>query len=239
MFSCKTLYVLFTFLLSMPGSASIPLSTAGGLVRTCRWIDTARGGTAFSIRCCKKGNSMSEFAIWRRLDTPGHDAAVLTRSDTGWSLRGTAVFKYQDGPACLNYSVDIDTSWKTKRGEVHGFLADRKFKHIILREPEGWYLNGDLIVGLEHLWDLDYGFTPATNLQQLRRVAVAPGQPTDIPVAWFDIDRTTLTELPQRYERRSETTYWYVAPTVSYEGLLELSQNGFASIYPRLWQMEI
>jgi hypothetical protein len=154
-------------------------------------------------------------------------------------LRGTAVFKHQAGPACLNYSVDVDACWRTKRGEVQGFLADRKLDHVISREPDGWYLNGSLVDGLEHLWDLDYGFTPATNLQQMRRVAAVPDQAIDLPVAWFDIDTTTLTELPQRYERRSETTYWYVAPTVPYEGLLELSQNGFASIYPRLWKMEM
>lgn len=182
---------------------------------------------------------MSEFAIWRRLDTPGHDAALLTRSDSGWSLRGTAVFKHQAGPACINYSVDVDASWKTRRGDVQGFLADRELEYVISRESDGWYLDGVLIDGLEHLCDLDYGFTPATNLQQLRRVAIVPGQAVDLPVAWFDLDTTTLTELPQRYERRDETTYWYVAPTVPYEGLLELSPNGFATTYPRLWRMEI
>ena len=182
---------------------------------------------------------MSAFAIWRRLDTPGHDAALLTRSDTGWSLRGTAVFKHPAGPACIDYSVDLDAGWKTRRGTVRGFLADRELDHVISREAGGWRLDGALIEGLEHLWDLDYGFTPATNLQQLRRVAIVSGQAVDLPVAWFDIDATTLTELPQRYERRGETTYWYVAPTVPYEGLLELSADGFAANYPRLWTMEV
>ncbi|MBV9748520.1 MAG: putative glycolipid-binding domain-containing protein, partial [Acetobacteraceae bacterium] len=61
---------------------------------------------------------MSESAIWRRLDAPGHDAALLTRNDTGWSLRGTAVFKHHAGPACINYAVEIDASWRTRRGAV-------------------------------------------------------------------------------------------------------------------------
>lgn len=177
--------------------------------------------------------------MWRRLDTPGHDAALVSRSGTGWSLRGTAVFKHQAGPACINYRVDVDSSWKTKRGMVRGFLAGGTIDYVISREADGWYLNGALIGGLEHLWDLDYGFTPATNLQQLRRVAIVPGEAANLPVAWFDIDAATLTELPQRYERRGERTYWYVAPTVPYEGLLELSSNGFAAIYGHLWRMEI
>ena len=181
---------------------------------------------------------MSGYAIWRRLDTPGHDAALLTRSDNGWSLRGAAVFKHPAGPACVQYSIEVDTSWRTKRGKVTGFLADKRLDHVVVRESDGWYLNGTLIEGLSHLLDLDFGFTPATNLQQLRRVAIAPGQSLELPVAWFDLDVETLTELPQIYERRNERTYRYVAPTVPYEGLLEISENGFARSYPGLWKME-
>ena len=178
---------------------------------------------------------MSAFAIWQRLDMPGHDAALLTRGGTGWSLRGTAVFKHQAVAACITYSVDIDPSWETRRGRAQGFVGDRVLDHVISREPDGWHLDGAKIDGLQHLLDLDYGFTPATNLQQLRRIALRPGQAADLPVVWFDIDAATLTELPQRYERRSETTYLYTAPTVPYEGLLELSRDGFAKVYPQLW----
>jgi uncharacterized protein len=182
---------------------------------------------------------MSEFALWRRLDVPGHDAAVLNRRDSGWSLRGAAVFKHNDGPACINYLVDVDASWRTERGRVQGFLAGRSLDHFIDRQPDGWYLDGALIRGLEHLRDIDYGFTPATNLLQLRGIVASPGQAVDLPVAWFDLDSATLTELPQRYERLSETNYYYQAPTVPYQGLLELSQNGFVKTYPQLWEMEI
>ncbi len=181
---------------------------------------------------------MSEFAMWRRLDAPGHDAALLVRSDSGWSLRGTAVFKHHAGPACITYSVEIDASWRTRRGRVQGFLGGRTLDYAISREADGWYLDGALVGGLEHLWDLDYGFTPATNLQQLRRIAVVPGEAADFPVAWFDIDATTLIELPQRYERRGETTYLYRAPTIPYEGVLDLAPNGFVAAYPHLWRME-
>ena len=55
---------------------------------------------------------------------------------------------------------------------------------------------------------------------------------------WFDVGETTLVELPQVYERRTDTTYWYASPTAHYEGLLELAPNGFAANYPELWKME-
>lgn len=181
---------------------------------------------------------MAAYALWRRLDVPGHDAALLRASATGWQLRGTAVFRHQAGPACVDYAVDLDSSWRTLRGEMRGFLADRTFEHIIRRAPEGWYLDDRLVEGLAHLDDLDYGFTPATNLQQLRRTAPGNKQAIELPVAWFDLDAVTLIELPQHYERHSETSYWYRAPSVPYEALLELSPSGFVKSYPDLWEME-
>lgn len=181
---------------------------------------------------------MAVHALWRRLDTPGHDAALVTRSETGWWLRGTAVFAHASGPACVHYSVELDAAWRTTAGRVHGFVAERVIDHRIRREASGWYLDDVAVRGLDHLVDLDYGFSPATNLIQLRRVDVALGQAVDIPVVWFDIDEPTLVELPQRYERRDERTYWYESKTAGYEALLELADNGFVTSYPRLWAIE-
>jgi hypothetical protein len=47
-----------------------------------------------------------------------------------------------------------------------------------------------------------------------------------------------LKPLPQRYERRSETAYWYEAPTVRYAALLEVTSAGFVRLYPGLWEAE-
>jgi hypothetical protein len=48
----------------------------------------------------------------------------------------------------------------------------------------------------------------------------------------------SLTVLPQRYEKRSEATYWYESPQDSYTALLELADTGFVRNYPGLWAME-
>jgi hypothetical protein len=111
--------------------------------------------------------------------------------------------------------------------------------HDIRRDRDGWRLNGVTVQGLQHLVDLDYGFTPATNILQIRRVTPPVNEEVRIPVVWFDLDDTYLTELPQSYERRSESTYWYVAPTVPYQGLIELATNGFVKSYPGLWRLEV
>jgi len=86
--------------------------------------------------------------------------------------------------------------------------------------------------------DLDFGFTPSTNLLQLRRLALANGQRADAPAAWLDVSNGTLDVLVQRYERRSETTYWYEAPRFSYAEMLDVDSVGFVRRYPGLWEVE-
>jgi hypothetical protein len=179
---------------------------------------------------------VSEFAAWARVDRAGRDAALLRPSDGGWLLQGAAAFDHDVGAAAVAYHVEVNACWETKRGLIIGFLGDEAIQHEIVRDNAGWRLNGARIEGLEHLVDLDFGFTPATNVLQLSRVALKVGQRAEVPVAWFDLDSASLIELPQSYERRSEASYWYEAPTVPYQGLLEIVSNGFVQSYPGLWE---
>ena len=176
-------------------------------------------------------------ALWRRLDTAGHDAARLSRTTQGWVLQGTAAFRDESGPAGIRYEVVLDGGWATLRGRVQGFIAGQEFDDVITRAGGVWTFNGQKVPGLEHLVDLDFGFTPATNLQQLRRVPIAIGQAADIPVAWVDAGGRTLVEMRQRYERIAERTYRYRSSTTGYHGVLELAPNGFAARYPTLWEI--
>ena len=177
--------------------------------------------------------------LWRRLDVPGHDICRLEERSTGWKLEGTAVFREDGIPTQLAYCVTGDLAWRTEQGRVHGWLGARSVDFTIARTSGGvWTLNGAVVAGLESYVDLDLGFTPATNLSQLRRVALPVGQGADVPVVWLDPSRGTLTVLRQRYWRRSETTYWYEAPSVNYEGLLEVDSTGFIRRYPGLWEAE-
>jgi hypothetical protein len=177
--------------------------------------------------------------LWRRLDAPGHDACRLEESAAGWVLDGAAVFAEDHVPARLLSRLTFDRSWRTEHGEVRGWIGGRSVELEVAHTGEGaWTLNGAAVQGLRECVDLDLGFTPASNLAQLRRSALAVGQATDVPVAWLDPSAGTLDLLRQRYERRSETSYWYEAPRFDYAALLEVSPPGFIRRYPGLWEAE-
>jgi len=177
--------------------------------------------------------------LWRRLDSPGHDACRFESRESGWELDGTAVFLHNGAPARLSYHIECDPAWRTREGSVRGFVGPQAVDVKIQRAEDGtWILNGRTAPGVDGHIHLDYGFTPATNFQQLRQLALTQGQAADLPVAWLEFPPGDLQVLPQRYERRTETTYWYEAHTVGYAALLEVTSMGFIRSYPGLWQLE-
>jgi uncharacterized protein len=177
--------------------------------------------------------------LWRRLESPGHDACRLDRTEDGWQLDGAAVFLDHGQPVRLSYHLTCDHVWRTRHGDVRGWIGARSIGFDIAHTHEGpWLCNGNAVPGLDACLDLDLGFTPATNLFQLRRLALAQGQAADAPVAWLDVSAGTLDLLPQRYQRRSESTYWYEAPRFDYAALLQVDPVGFVTRYPGLWKAE-
>jgi uncharacterized protein len=183
---------------------------------------------------------MSETILWRRLDVPGHDACRLERGVDGWQVDGTAIFREDGLLARLEYRVECDFEWVSRQGHVRGWLGAKPVDLTLARTAEGvWTLNGAVTPGLESCADLDLGFTPATNTLQIRRLALVVGRSAPAPVAWLDVAAGSLALLQQRYERRSETTYWYESPRFNYEALLEVTPAGFVRLYPGLWEMEL
>lgn len=175
-------------------------------------------------------------ALWRRTDLPGHDAARLLRTATSWRLEGQTTFRHDEGPAALWYQLECDRAWRSRIGRVQGFVGTRTIDVHCERVSEQWTMNGAVVPGLERCEDLDFGFTPATNLTQLRRIALAVGAQAVVPVAWFDPDDGALKELSQWYGRQAPDRYGYESPRFGYTATLAVAEDGFVDVYPRLWE---
>ena len=177
--------------------------------------------------------------LWRRLDVPGHDACQLVALDDGWRLSGMAVFNQDGRPCALGYEVDADARWSSRGARVRGSWGTERVDVTILAAPGGrWHLNGAEQPAVSGCIDVDLGFTPATNLLQLRRVALDIGRTADVPVAWLAFPELTLERLEQRYRRLAQDTYDYQAPGVPYEAHLKVNELGFVTLYPGLWEVE-
>ncbi len=181
---------------------------------------------------------MASIAFWKALYTSGRDAAALAETPDGYRLEGSAIYLLDGEPASIRYALDIAPDWSATTGTIDGFVGARPISVHIERHGQRWTLNGMAQPAVDGLVDLDFGFTPATNYPQLRRMALDVGQTGRITVAWIDVNEATLTPLPQIYRRTAADAYDYDSPQGPYRATLRLAANGFVSLYPDLWEME-
>jgi uncharacterized protein len=184
--------------------------------------------------------TLEQVILWHRLDSPGHDACGLWGSDNGWHLAGTAMFRASEQPCHLRYEVHCDSSWRTRSASVIGWLGKTMVQLALEAIPGArWTVNGDEqgeeVAGLI---DVDLGFTPATNLIQLRRLSLSVGQAAEAPVAYLQFPELTLGRLGHRYHRVARDQYDYRAPAFDYAAILQVSDLGFVTQYPGLWALE-
>jgi hypothetical protein len=178
--------------------------------------------------------------LWRHLEASGRDACDLWRHAKGWSVTGTSIFRERADITHLHYSVNCDANWLTSSGRIQGSVNERTIDiDVTTDERRRWWVNRQAVPAVEGCVDLDLNFTPATNLIQLRRLALAVGGRADAPAAWFRVPEFSLQALPQTYRRASVPCYDYTAPTVGYSGLLQVHELGFVLEYPGLWTAEV
>jgi uncharacterized protein len=175
--------------------------------------------------------------FWRKLDHPGHDSCRLFKLPKGWFLSGAAVFSDNDKPCHLIYEVAADTGWKTRRAKISGFIGNGAVDlRIRAAGRQRWFVNGvekDIVAGC---MDLDLGFTPATNLIAIRRLALKVGQRAEAPAAYLAFPKMRLEMLEQTYHRTGRTTFEYTAPHFGYADTLEVGPSGAVVAYPGLFE---
>ena len=175
-------------------------------------------------------------AFWKRLDTEGHDACSLVGKADGWRLSGCAIFDHQGKSCQLAYRVDCDIEWRTVSAKVSGSVGFDELAFDVERRATGdWLLNGTEQPAARGCIDLDLGFTPATNLIAIRRLAPRHGVETPAPAAYYLEFSLELGLLEQTYRRTGETTLAYASPAFGYAAELTISPSGFVTHYPGLW----
>lgn len=172
--------------------------------------------------------------LWKRLDVEGHDCCRMVQSDDGWVFDGKAVFVEAGDAVALDYGFSCDSQWRTKRAAISGWMGTRDISLMIERGTAGdWRLNGVTQDVPGDLLDIDLGFTPATNILPIRRLQLAVGDEAKAIAAYLAFPDLRLGVLEQTYRRIGATRYAYKGLT--YEGVLDMSPEGFVLNYPGLW----
>jgi aspartate aminotransferase-like enzyme len=171
-------------------------------------------------------------AVRRALDSERHPALLMVDTISGLA---SADYRHDE------WGVDVSVSGSQKGlmlppGLGFNALSPRALESARSAQLPRSYWAWDEIVEMNK--DGYWPYTPATNLLQLRRIALHEGEGKDVPVAWLNVGDGTLSLLRQRYERRGARTYWYEAPRFEYAAMLDVDDSGFPKRYPDLWEAQ-
>lgn len=148
-----------------------------------------------------------------------------------------AVFREEGLPCQLQYQIDCDLQWRSLSASIAGWVGHQRIDLAITPVEGGWALDGVEEPAVRGCVDLDLGFTPATNLIPLRRLATPPGVAVPAVAAWLTFPQPRLERLEQTYRRVDATHFEYRSPGPGYEGELVVDGKGWVAEYPGLWRL--
>jgi hypothetical protein len=180
-------------------------------------------------------------ARWRRLDVPGCEEAFIERTAGGWRLSGVVDVKDAALAARLKYAVGCDPEWRTRWALIEGEAGGSPVRFSLEADGTGqWRCEGIALPELSGAMDVDFGFTPATNLLPIRRLAMTVGESMSVQSAWLRFPELRLQPLTQTYTREAEHTFRYCALVDGepFSALLDIDGFGRVVRYEGLWELE-
>jgi len=172
--------------------------------------------------------------VWRNLDEPGFERAVLSQKPDGWQLRGTVLVAIQDALE-VRYTVRCDAAWRTRHVHVKFEGAQGRRSLAVSVEPDGAWLNaGDALELGPDVFDVDLSVSPSTNTLPIRRLRLAIGESRDIAVAWVRLPELTVERHDQSYERLADNVYRFTEG--NFTAAIEVDNFVLVVAYPGLWE---
>jgi uncharacterized protein len=148
--------------------------------------------------------------LWRSDEDGSAERFSGRATPDGWRLEGVVVLPIEGEPAEIRYHVELDPGWRTRQADVAiDAHAQRRTITFVADGGGGWTVGGTQAEPLDGCVDVDFGFTPATNTLQVRRLGLEVGESRTLPVAWLAFPALTVQPLVQTYTRLAADRWRY------------------------------
>jgi len=182
---------------------------------------------------------VGETILWSRLDLPGHEIVTIAPAADGWRLDGVAVLVESGRPCRIEYEIDCDARWMTRRCAIRGHVGEQRVSRDVARSSTGvWSIGATEATALEGCDDIDLGFSPSTNLLPIRRLALPVGAHSVVRAAWIRFPELTAEVLVQTYTHVSADRYVYESAGGTFRRELQVDAFGCVIDYPGIWRAE-
>ncbi len=171
---------------------------------------------------------------WRRIDEPGLELMVLSRSAQGLSVVSTLVHAGAESFG-LRYRWDLDSNWRTRKLQLDAINAREKSLMIERTGDATWRVDGKPRPDLAGCVEVDVSATPFCNGLAIRRMGEADGELTAL---FVDAPALSVEPSLQRYERLGPRAWQYIDKGVSagFTARLDLDAEGLVANYEHLFE---
>ena len=177
--------------------------------------------------------------IWNRIDLSGKEWCQLRHAKGCQILEGIVVLTHDRKPCRLEYHIECDLRWRTRRAQIKGQIGRKEVSIGLKTNSQGqWFMDGKQIASVEGCTDVDLGFSPSTNLLPIRRLRLGIGERADVTAAWVEFPTLNFKPLEQSYFRSRRDIYHYESAGGKFERDLNVNEEGFVTRYPGLWELE-
>ena len=178
-------------------------------------------------------------AAWRHQGArTGFEVAQFEpRAPQGYRVFGCTTAVEADQCWTVQYEIDIDADWTTRRAVIVGRSADGPRRTVLESEGDGhWRVDGHRAEHLDGCLDVDLESSALTNTLPVHRLELGLGESASAPAAYVRATGLTVERLEQTYLRRPDEagghTYDYSAPVFDFACRLTYDPSGLVLDYP-------
>lgn len=156
--------------------------------------------------------------LWHCSLLSSSEHPLLRESEDGYSLEGVIAVPLGDVPCHIEYTVLVDQHWRATEARAV-IIAPSGIREIVLRShpTDGWELDGVPAPHLRSCYDIDLGWTLATNTIPIRRLELEIGETASITAAWIRFPELDVVDNEQHYTRLANDRWQYRSGDFNFE----------------------
>jgi uncharacterized protein len=177
-------------------------------------------------------------AAWRHLDgRVGFEVVFFRVEDHAITLDGVTAAIEAGRTWVVDYTIEIDRSWRTRRATVRGRSSAGLRSTVLDVAGDGvWLVDGVPAPHLAGCVDVDLESSAVTNALPVHRLGLGVDQRAEAPAAYVRAVDLSVERLDQTYIRRADEAdtqrYDYTAPAFAVSVQLHYDRYGLVVDYP-------
>ena len=177
-------------------------------------------------------------AAWRHLDArEGFEVVYFRADDRAIALEGVTAAIEAGRTWLVDYTIEIDRSWRTRRATVRCRSASGSRSTVLEVVDGAWLVDGMPAPHLDGCIDVDLESSAMTNALPVHRLGLGAGERAESPAAYVRAVDLSVERLDQTYTRQvgaaADTHYYdYTAPAFGVSVRLQYDRYGLVVDYP-------